>query len=106
MLAKLSKIELVGLFSFRSEEKIAAEHTVLEYLHRFKMPLASGAFRGENGGEEFLRDPYEVLGVSRDASDQEIKSSYRKSIISGIVGFWNAGISWSGAGRETRVLLS
>ena len=24
------------------------------------------------------RDPYEVLSVSRDASDQEIKSAYRK----------------------------
>lgn len=24
------------------------------------------------------RDPYEVLSVSRDASDQEIKTAYRK----------------------------
>jgi hypothetical protein len=31
---------------------------------------------------------------------------WNKSVISGVVGFWNAGISWSGAGRETRVLLS
>lgn len=45
------------------------------------MPGASGAFRGENGVDEFRRDPYEVLGISRDASDQEIKSSYRKKAL-------------------------
>lgn len=69
---------MVGLFSWESQGKVAAEHTALEYLHQFKMHGASGAFRGENGMEQFRQDPYEVLGVSRVASDQEIKSSYRK----------------------------
>lgn len=28
--------------------------------------------------QQFRRDPYEVLGVSRNSNDQEIKSAYRK----------------------------
>ena len=37
--------------------------------HRSKQDAASKQVR---------RDPYEVLGVSRNSSDQEIKSAYRK----------------------------
>eukprot|EP01018_Ginkgo_biloba_P022704 Gb_16860 [translate_table: standard] len=42
------------------------------------MPGTSASFNAENAAVENRRDPYEVLGVPRDASDQDIKTSYRK----------------------------
>ncbi|XP_072994145.1 chaperone protein dnaJ 15-like [Typha latifolia] len=39
--------------------------------------MASGKIEGSSA-PEVRRDPYEVLSVSRDSSDQEIKSAYRK----------------------------
>jgi DnaJ-domain-containing protein 1 len=32
----------------------------------------------DEAARQVRRDPYEVLGVSRNSSDQEIKSAYRK----------------------------
>ncbi|XP_011620920.1 chaperone protein dnaJ 16 isoform X1 [Amborella trichopoda] len=42
------------------------------------MPGHSASFKSENAPKHQRRDPYEVLGVSRNSSDQEIKSAYRK----------------------------
>ncbi|XP_057820599.2 chaperone protein dnaJ 16 [Cryptomeria japonica] len=42
------------------------------------MPGASAFCQGENIVVEHRKDPYEVLGIGRNASDQEIKSAYRK----------------------------
>jgi len=44
----------------------------------------------------------EAAGSTGELSD---RSRWKKSSISGVLGFWNAGISWSGASRVTLVLL-
>ncbi|KAJ6833679.1 chaperone protein dnaJ 16-like [Iris pallida] len=49
-------------FSFRSGEKKGE----------------STAAAGDGGGGQQRRDPYEVLGVARNSTDQEIKSAYRR----------------------------
>ncbi|CAI0386490.1 unnamed protein product [Linum tenue] len=42
------------------------------------MPAHRSKSEKEDAGKQLRRDPYEVLGVSRNSSDQEIKSAYRK----------------------------
>ncbi|CAI0627551.1 unnamed protein product [Linum tenue] len=42
------------------------------------MPAHRSKSEKEDAGKQLRRSPYEVLGVSRNSSDQEIKSAYRK----------------------------
>jgi DnaJ-domain-containing protein 1 len=42
-----------------------------------EVKMASGKLEGPSA-PALRRDPYEVLCVTRDSSDQEIKSAYRK----------------------------
>lgn len=49
----------------------------LKFKEDWSGKMASGKLEGPSA-PALRRDPYEVLCVSRDSSDQEIKSAYRK----------------------------
>ncbi|KAF3771850.1 Chaperone protein dnaJ 15 [Nymphaea thermarum] len=51
--------------------------TGLDLTAGLRTKMASGKTEGSSA-PAIRRDPYEVLNVSRDSSDQEIKSAYRK----------------------------
>ena len=58
---------------FSIGEQLGFEHAAIEHLFSF---IESGA--AVDSGKSSLADAYEVLGVSQDASDAEVKKAYRR----------------------------
>ena len=58
---------------FSIGEQLGFDHAAIEHLFSF---IESGAVM--DSGKSSLSDAYEVLGVSRNASDEEVKKAYRR----------------------------
>lgn len=55
-------------------------HTAGAQGERYERPGAGFGGHGQAGGETRKKDPYEVLGIGRNASSDEIKQAYRSLV--------------------------
>lgn len=76
-------LENEGNFHFRIVNFGVSQEALVGFLWRTprlirNMPSHRSKSDKSEAAKQLRRDPYEVLGVSRNSTDQEIKSAYRK----------------------------
>lgn len=87
--SNLQEFDLVSNFNFQISHKKKTFLFLVDIFRFFqrlvfnsskllKMPAHKSKSEKNDSEKQSLRDPYDVLGVSRNSTDQEIKSAYRK----------------------------